>query len=177
MAKRTRRNITVGECFAKWVVLSVIDRRYCQCRCSCGIERRVNSYHLLGGVTSCCKSCARKTYDYGTVEQHPPRLRAIVNMAILRCTDRSHPRFDDWGGRGIKVCKEWLHSRAKFVEYLMTLSGWNACGLILDRINNDGNYEPGNLRFTDYSTSSRNQRLRKDSIFRKESAGVLSTSK
>ena len=164
--RRTRRDISTGEVFVEWVVVTVISRRYCLCRCSCGTERRVSSYHLLDGFSSCCKSCARKVYDYGTVTEHPPRLRLVVNAAINRCMDENHPRYDDWGGRGIRVHQAWLDSRAAFVEYLMGLGGWNEKGLLLDRIDNDGDYEPGNLRFTDPTTSNRDQRLRKDSIIR-----------
>lgn len=169
-AKRTKRDIIENEQIEEWKVLKIINRKHCLCRCSCGIERRVSSYHLLDGVSSRCKSCAQKVYDYGTVKDHPPRLRLLVNAAINRCYDKDHPRYHDWGGRGIHVYEKWLESRASFVSYLMTLEGWDKEGLILDREDNDKNYEPGNLRFVTPSVSNYNRRPYR-------TRGVSSTSK
>lgn len=94
-----------------------------------------------------------------------PRLfRARVNAAINRCTNPGHSRYRDYGGRGICVCVEWLEDRIKFAEYLMSLPGWDDESLVIDRINNDGNYVPGNLRFVSRSESNRNQRKRPPNV-------------
>lgn len=78
--------------------------------------------------------------------------------AIARCHDQDHDRYGDWGGRGIRVCDEWVNDPHAFAAYLETLPGAFDGDLILDRIDNDGHYEPGNLRFATYAVSNRNKR-------------------
>lgn len=73
---------------------------------------------------------------------------------IQRCTNQSHPRWQHYGGRGILVCEQWRQSFTAFLDDM----GEAPEGLSLDRINNDGNYEPGNCRWADARTQRRNQR-------------------
>lgn len=62
---------------------------------------------------------------------------------LRRCRNPDHPRYKDWGGRGITVCDRWLDFRN-----FLTDMGEKPPGLTLDRMDNDGNYEPGNCRWT-----------------------------
>lgn len=71
-----------------------------------------------------------------------------------RCKSKKESH-ESWSGRGITVCKEW-QSFIPFFEWSMN-SGYKK-GLTLDRINNDGNYEPSNCRFTTYSVQNSNKR-------------------
>lgn len=71
-----------------------------------------------------------------------------------RCYCGTNSSFDDYGGRGISVCDRWMKSFAAFVEDM----GPRPPGLLLDRIDNDGNYEPGNCRWVDARTSGFNTR-------------------
>jgi hypothetical protein len=73
---------------------------------------------------------------------------------IGRCTDPTHHAYKNYGGRGIKVCAEWLDDPAKFVADM----GECPADMQLDRINNDGNYEPTNCRWVDRKTQIRNRR-------------------
>ena len=72
-----------------------------------------------------------------------------------RCENPNRPKFKDYGGRGIKVCKEW-HEASSFI--LWALSHGYEKGLQLDRINNDGDYCPENCRFVTPKQNSRNKR-------------------
>jgi hypothetical protein len=63
-----------------------------------------------------------------------------------------------YGGRGIRICQEWLDDLEVFVAYLANLPDSDDRRLWLDRIRNDGNYEPGNLRFVTPSESACNRR-------------------
>jgi len=77
---------------------------------------------------------------------------------IQRTTNPQNPAYKNYGGRDIKIAPEWRHDPAAFIHYCETLSGWDDPNLSIDRINNDGNYEPGNIRFTDYSVQNLNKR-------------------
>jgi hypothetical protein len=72
-----------------------------------------------------------------------PEYRAWWN-AKLRCFSATCPDFHNYGGRGVSMCVEWRDSFAAFFAHIGPLPG---PGYSLDRINNDGNYEPGNVRW------------------------------
>jgi hypothetical protein len=86
------------------------------------------------------------------------RIYKKAYAAIDRCTNRRNPGYKHYGGRGIRVCDEWLDDCRLFAEYLLTLPGHRDRTLVLDRIDNDGNYEPGNLRFVTPKESVANRR-------------------
>lgn len=75
----------------------------------------------------------------------------------MRCTDPSQTNWNYYGGRGITVCREWLHDFTKFHSD-MGEAPFSAASI--DRIDNDGNYEPGNCRWATKSEQRRNQRKR-----------------
>jgi hypothetical protein len=78
---------------------------------------------------------------------------------VQRCTNPKHKSFKDYGGRGIKVCKEWLHSFGNFLAYLKANNMYpKPAGTSIDRPNNDGHYEPGNIRWATKSQQNYNQR-------------------
>src|ERR1035437_5978552 len=73
---------------------------------------------------------------------------------IRRCTQENHKSFKNYGARGICVCGQWLASFSNFLSDM----GKKPSGHSLDRINNDGNYEPSNCRWATASQQVRNQR-------------------
>lgn len=76
---------------------------------------------------------------------------------INRCYNPRHPRYHDWGGRGITVCEEWKSNPEKFKEWAK--SRWDT-GLQLDRRDNDKEYSPENCRFVTPKEQARNRRPR-----------------
>jgi len=74
-----------------------------------------------------------------------------------RCNTKKDKAYNDYGGRGIGVCKEWEKSFLAFYDWA-THNGWRK-GLFIDRIDNDGGYAPGNCRFVDVWENSHNCRL------------------
>ena len=71
---------------------------------------------------------------------------------IGRCTRPNNPNYNRYGGRGITVCERWL----EFSNFVADM-GPRPDGMTLDRINNDGNYEPGNCRWADWDTQMENR--------------------
>jgi len=67
-----------------------------------------------------------------------------------------------YGGRGIGMYEPWINNAKLFIEYCKTLDGHDNKELTIDRINNNGNYEPGNIRFTTHSIQTRNRRMKKN---------------
>lgn len=81
-----------------------------------------------------------------------------------RCFNKRTPDYNKYGGRGITLHKEWLDDFMLFYEYIKQELGERPSNNhTLDRIDNDGNYEPGNIRWADKITQARNRRVRKDS--------------
>jgi hypothetical protein len=83
--------------------------------------------------------------------------RFALAKAVMRCTDTTHPSYPAYGGRGIRVCDAWIgpNGFAPFYQHMGPRPGPD---FSLDRIDNDGNYEPGNVRWATHATQSNNQR-------------------
>jgi len=152
-----------GDTYDSWTVLSRCGRYKWLCRCICGTEAEVIEQHLTRGNSTQCKGCSVKADRPGArCPDHWRRMYKKVAHAIGRCTNSSNPGFRYYGGRGIKVCEEWLANPEAFIKYLLTLPGHDDESLVLDRENNDGNYEPGNLQFVTHRESVRNRRCSRE---------------
>lgn len=79
-----------------------------------------------------------------------------------RCNNPNNPGYKNYGGRGIKVCKEWQESFEAYYEYV----GECPAGMSLDRIDVNGDYEPGNVRWASHAVQARNRRIFPKSEFR-----------
>lgn len=83
------------------------------------------------------------------------KMRDRWRSMIRRCTNHNAPYFKNYGGRGISVCDRWRNS---FDDFIADMGYPPAEGMSLDRINNDGNYEPGNVRWATSMEQNRNSR-------------------
>lgn len=128
------------------------------CVCDCGNEHISTSNRLTSGQTTCCRDCMiKKIGDTNRTHGRTPRklFYAYVNMKT-RCYNKNYSLYHRYGGRGIKVCDEWRNSFENFREWAMN-NGWKE-ELSLDRIDNDGNYEPNNCKWSTVLEQSNNRR-------------------
>jgi hypothetical protein len=124
------------------------------CCCKCGLEKLVWGMDLRRGHAKVCNSCAQKKRESSSnllfLFSHLPewllrKLERTVENARNRCNNPLTPRYDRWEGRGIQVK---FRNDEEFFRHLLSLEGHDDPKLTLDRVNNDGHCEPGNLRFT-----------------------------
>lgn len=136
--------------------------RFSPCRCDCGAEREVLSSALRGGNSTSC-GCARSDMMkaravHGDAARINGRARLHNTWTAMkqRCFNPNAEKYLDYGGRGITVCSEWLEY-PKFREW--ALANGYADDLQIDRIDNNGSYEPGNCRFVTRPQNQRNRRV------------------
>jgi hypothetical protein len=141
------------------------DGRPClrwRCRCDCGNEITVDGRGLRSGASRSCgcrKSeaiVARFTTHGHTRGGLTPEYQAWRGMKT-RCLNPRHHKFPDYGGRGIRVCDEWINS---FEAFLAHIGPRPSPEMSVDRIDVDGHYEPGNVR---WATPLQQRHNRRDS--------------
>ena len=132
-----------------------VGRLFWVCRCDCGKEHTVRALHLKNShVQSCGCLAAERASEANTkhgMSSHSVYV-AWENMR-QRCRNPANRWFHRYGGRGITICERWDDSAAFLADMLPT---WQK-GLTLDRIDNDGNYEPGNCRWVPQSKQLSNR--------------------
>jgi hypothetical protein len=172
-----------GKIFGKFKVIerdySRKDRRYWWCQCSCENKtiKSISSSELLkkGGTVSC--GCFKIGNAIEKFKKYNPdddisnfkndakmsdvfpsykRLYTIYTGMRVRCSNEKAINYKDYGGRGIKVCDEWLNDFMCFYSWAIG-SGYSD-KLSIDRKDNDGNYEPDNCQWETMKVQSNNQR-------------------
>ena len=156
----------IGKTFGRLLVLEQLDDRITKsgnniimylCECECGNRIEVQGGHLRSGHTNSC-GCYKKDRileAHGTIAMDNPRLYGIWGKMKQRCNNKNYKQYYLYGGRGIKVCEEW-NEFEPFYNWAMS-NGYRD-DLSIDRINNDGNYEPNNCRWADKYIQARNKR-------------------
>jgi predicted SprT family Zn-dependent metalloprotease len=150
----------IGKKFGSWSVIGkekneVRNEWYYTCICDCGTEKLISGHSLKSGNTNKCSKCRCKTHGMSSTSTFK-----IWAGILARCTNPKIACFKYYGGRGIKVCDRWL----KFENFLEDM-GIRPDGLQIDRIHNDGNYEPANCRWVTPAVNHSNRNINR---FKKE---------
>lgn len=128
-----------------------------ECRCDCGATCIKSSGNLRQGIKSCSTRCGisrsnRKRAKHGLARSKEWRAWCAAKQ---RCHNPKNPQYENYGGRGITMCKKWRGSFAAFIDHIgLAPSGKHT----LDRINNDKGYEPGNVRWVTATEQLNNTR-------------------
>jgi hypothetical protein len=163
---RRKYHVEIGSVYGLWTIVAdagydKYSHRVVTARCGCGAERIVKIAHVCTGHSLGCRSCsgqragsANGTHGATRGAVRTPEFTSWSSM-LMRCSNPHFAGWKDYGGRGIQVCDRWM----QFENFLADM-GQRPPGKSLDRINNDGNYEPSNCKWSTPKEQANNRRKR-----------------
>ena len=154
----------VGNKYNRLLVKKYLGKSKWLCQCDCGNEKQVSTSALKQNLTKSCGCLSRevksklcKKNKYGTKHNlSKTRIYKIHNGMITRCYYSSASRYNRYGGRGIKVCDEWLGENGIVNFYNWSINNGYQDDLTIERIDIDKDYSPNNCKWIPKSEQSLN---------------------
>lgn len=156
----------IGQKYGRLTVENIIYQKgqhtYVDCLCECGNRKRIVISDVRSGHTRSC-GCLQKEkismvgYKHG-LSTKDYRLYSIWHKMVRRCNNPKDAGYKDYGGRGIKVCEEWLGEKGSLNFFKWAYSHEYANPLSLERIDVNGNYCPENCKWIPKSEQPNNTR-------------------
>ncbi len=155
--------VSIGQIFDRWTVIKGPIKRssasrlyYYKCRCVCGYTSDVGSHALVHGLSKSCGCLTREAFVERLYTHGRSKTLEHVSWASMksRCSNKNFDCYKKYGARGIRVCKRWT----KFENFYADMGPRPSVDHSLDRVDNSGDYEPGNCRWATREQQARNRR-------------------
>ena len=174
----------LGEIYGRLLVVARLMNRRCnkdypylECYCECGTITQVHRNNLRRGLTKSC-GCLRREVSTERMTKHgmarsrtgklpAKEYRAWQSMKHRCLNKKNNPDWHNYGGRGITVCEEWLHDFPVFYAHIGAAPSPDHS---VDRIEVNGHYEPGNVRWATDEEQARNKQWHQTHLERRRNA-------
>ena len=135
--------------------------QYAMFSCVCGNTTEIYKRHGLSGKTLRCRECGYKEKTKHSYKHGMSRSKEYIMLfnMIQRCYNKKNNEYHNYGARGITIRKEWMTDKESFFNYIKTLDNFDKEGYSIDRIDVNGNYDIGNIRYTSKIVQSNNKRF------------------